>query len=255
MKIISLLTFKILFVFSCSATITPKETVINFITSFLRDDFKQAQSYITEETSPLFVLVTASLNKDIMGTKKLLNKEQIIKDFGFGKLFEIINTKNAFIQNHISLTQIELKKENNIWKIVCTETFIKAFINEENLENNLRNSFSRLITAFQKKSDVIDNIILSTKNSKTEIIRNKIKEIKNLKSNIANIAIYNKLENELSDLITNFMKSTTIASELVNHLKGTNNDIMTAKIIYNKSAENYNSTSFFGNVKLFPITN
>ena len=257
MKKVSFLIITCFLVLNSSATITPKETVIKFITNIKKLDFEQAQTYVTEDTKPYFISLklkfqNSNISEEELIKSKSVNQDVIVKEYGLDLLIETIANKNAIVKPKDGINRIILENVNGYWKIVCNKDLMDAINLESNYKKMVSDFYSKLLSSYQRRSNTINLIINSSNIYEANSIRQKLKEIKNTNSTLSNYLEYLTKQNELSKLIIVYKNKVNIPENFKQELQGNENRIGVNKLDFDKSAVNYNKTSYFGHIKLLP---
>jgi hypothetical protein len=256
MKHLTILLLTTSFLFGCSNSGTPKETVTTFVTAVKKLDFETAQKYLTDETRAIFTdeknnFQNSSIFQNEMTRSKSLTDNDIIKDYGLDNLLEITVDKNATVFTKDSSNKIQLEKVGGSWKIICTKYIINGLLFENQKLEAVRSAYKTLLENYKRKTDLLLNIIGETQSPETNAIRAKIKEIDNLGSGLANSFDFGTKQNELETLSFDYLSKVNPLSDLAIQLEGTKNRILLASRDFNYTVIDNNS-GFGQKIKILP---
>lgn len=256
MKHLTVYILATLFLFGCSGTNSPKSTVANFISTLKMLDFENAQAFVTDETKTAFTeaklkFQNSSIFQDELTKSKSLNESDIVKKYGLDQLIETVTDKNAVVFSKDSTSKIKLEKVGGSWKIICTKDIVEGILFENRNFEVAMEAYKSLYEQYERRTDLILNIISTTQNADVNAIRQKIKEIESIGNDISNVSTYGSKQNELTNLISNILSTNNPSTDLSIQLEGIENRITLARRNFNDAVVENNS-GFGQKINYFP---
>jgi len=259
MKNFRIFSFATILLFGCSSSESPKQTVTKFIIALKKLDFENAQKLLTDETKSVFTEAKSRFQnstsfQEEMKKSKYLNDTDIIKELGLENLVETTVDKNSTVLTKDSSNKIQLENVSGSWKIVCNQQVLDGILFENQNREAAKLAYQALQAEYKRRADLISNLVATTSNTNSDLIRNKLKEIESVGSDILNTLISDTKQNELTSLISSYLKESSAQMDAAIQLEAIEIRIVVAKRVFNDAVYRYNH-GFGQKIDFLPLDN